>query len=93
MLNADRAPYFLTCPRCGEGGLEQLATHSYCVNCNYFEVKDSGEILSIPDWVLAYLKATPVKTKIIRIKAKKSEPTAKTDDETIQPPFTKAGGL
>ncbi len=56
MLNADRAPYFATCPRCGEGGLERLRTHAFCVNCNYGEIWDSGEIVSIPDWVLQHLK-------------------------------------
>jgi hypothetical protein len=37
MLNADTAPYFCTCPRCGVGGLEHLPTHSHCVNCLYVE--------------------------------------------------------
>lgn len=55
MLNADRAPYFNTCPRCGVGGLEKLTTHAHCVNCNYTETFDSEEMLSLPDWVVAFL--------------------------------------
>ena len=52
MLNADRAPYFHTCPRCGEGAFEKLATHNHCVNCNYAEDKGSGEYMAIPNWAL-----------------------------------------
>ncbi len=35
MLNADTAPYFQSCPRCGVGGLENLETSTICYNCNY----------------------------------------------------------
>ena len=51
MLNADVAPYFQTCPRCHEGGLEVLQTHAHCVNCNYEEIFGSDEICAIPEWV------------------------------------------
>ncbi len=57
MLNADQAPYFHTCPRCGVGGLERLSTHAYCFECNYSESYDEGEFLAIPKWVLETLKA------------------------------------
>lgn len=57
MLNADRAPYFLTCPRCKEGGYEKFRTHTYCVNCNFSIAYDPEELVTLPDWVewaLAY---------------------------------------
>ncbi len=56
MLNADQAPYFHTCPRCGAGGLERLSTHAYCFECNYAEAHDTGEFLAIPPWALEVLK-------------------------------------
>lgn len=61
MLNADRAPYFHTCPRCHEGGYEILATHSHCVNCNYslgndFSYLSNGDDLPIPKWALDAIK-------------------------------------
>ncbi len=27
------------CPRCGEQGLENLKTHSHCLNCDYSQVR------------------------------------------------------
>lgn len=57
MLNADRAPYFETCPRCGDGGLQRLTTHSYCVGCNYSDVIDDEPFLVIPQWALDALRA------------------------------------
>ena len=57
MLNADQAPYFETCPRCGAGGLEVLRTHAFCVNCNYDEIYFVDDLLySIPDWALEAVK-------------------------------------
>lgn len=55
MLNADQAPYFDVCPRCGEGGLETLKTHAFCVNCNYEEIYDD-ELCVIPRWALSAVK-------------------------------------
>lgn len=46
-LMADNQPRLETCPRCSSGSLEQLKTHSHCVNCNYFEEKDSCSIESV----------------------------------------------
>ena len=63
MLNADTAPYFATCPRCGTGGYEQLATHSYCYDCNYSPVESSYE-MSIPEWVLEFLKTAKPKSLV-----------------------------
>ena len=31
-----------TCPRCGEQGLENLKTHSHCLNCDYSYVRLSA---------------------------------------------------
>lgn len=56
MLNADRAVRMHTCPRCGIGGFEKLKSHSYCVECNYSEARDSDEFLAIPTWVIDFLK-------------------------------------
>jgi len=47
MLMADQAPRFETCPRCGTGGFERLKTHSYCIECNFFEEQKSGSIESL----------------------------------------------
>jgi hypothetical protein len=58
MLNADTAPRFETCPRCGDGGLEVLETHSYCVGCNYSGDSGSHELVAIPDWAVKALKQT-----------------------------------
>lgn len=55
MLRADKAVKMNSCPRCGLGGLEILSTHAHCVNCNYTEIFDSGEMLSLPDWVVAFM--------------------------------------
>ncbi len=52
MLNADCSPYFDTCPRCGDGGLQRFSTHSYCVGCNYSDSYAEGDNLSIPKWAL-----------------------------------------
>ena len=57
MLNADQAPYFHTCPRCGVGGLERLSTHAYCFECNYSEIYGEDEFLAIPRWAIAALNA------------------------------------
>ena len=56
MLNADRVPYFATCPRCSCGSFERLRTHAFCVNCNYVETS-SDEIGALPNWVSAALAA------------------------------------
>lgn len=49
------------CPRCGEMGIENLKTHSYCINCNYSKIyeDDSGRI--IPDWVIELFKQSQIK--------------------------------
>ncbi len=65
MLNADRAPYFATCPRCGVGGLERLKTHAFCVNCNYEEIYGS-ELCALPQWALASIKG-PAKERKQRV--------------------------
>lgn len=59
MLNADCAPYFETCPRCGIGGFERLKTHGYCVSCNFSDVDDypSVNLVAIPKWAIEILKA------------------------------------
>ena len=52
---------FQMCPRCGEVGLEQFCTHSYCVNCNYssedwsFRSKDDSH-WAIPNWAAKAVK-------------------------------------
>lgn len=74
MLNADHAPYFETCPRCGEGGLERLKTHAYCVNCNYDEIHASEEIGVIPQWALDALKSGKSKAAIHSLPQKRKEP-------------------
>ena len=73
MLNADRAPYFQTCPRCGEGGLEHLETHSHCVNCNYFHHKASDELYSIPDWVIQALENGKQRCRVRELKKPERE--------------------
>jgi hypothetical protein len=60
MLNADKAPRFDSCPRCGDGGLQIFSTHSYCVGCNYSDVYWSGEFLAIPAWAQKAFKAPKV---------------------------------
>lgn len=42
---------FKQCPRCGDFGLEKVATHSYCVNCNYYRIYDAEVRWQIPSWV------------------------------------------
>lgn len=64
MLNADRAPYFHTCPRCRAGGLEVLKTHSYCVNCNYFDARESDECLALPRWAIETLKSAKPRSAV-----------------------------
>lgn len=58
MLSADTAPYFHTCPRCGEGALERLATHDHCINCNYTgdELSQENDGLSTLCWALEAYK-------------------------------------
>jgi hypothetical protein len=73
MLNADQAPYFDTCPRCGDGGLERLRTHAFCVNCNYEEVYHSGELCSIPQWAVDVLRTATPKSIIREICAEEKE--------------------
>jgi hypothetical protein len=63
MLNADRAPYFENCPRCGDGGLQQFSTHSYCVSCNYSDVYYQAYNLPIPQWAFDALKTAGKKSK------------------------------
>lgn len=63
MLNADRAPYFETCPRCGDGGLQRFSTHSYCVGCNYSDAYHQVDDLPIPQWAFDALKAADKKAK------------------------------
>ncbi len=65
-MNADMAPYFETCPRCGEGGLEILKTHAFCINCNYEEFY-SEEFLTIPQWALDVLKTVKPKSLVKEI--------------------------
>jgi len=55
MLNADKVPYFYTCPRCGVDGLETLKTHAFCVNCNYEAIFNDG-LYVIPRWALDAVK-------------------------------------
>lgn len=73
MLKADQAPYFQTCPRCGEGGLERLSTHTYCVNCNYDEIYSSGELCAIPQWALDALKVAKPKAKVQHFRPKEGD--------------------
>lgn len=63
MLNADRAPYFETCPRCGDGGIQRFATHCYCVGCNYSDAYDQVDDLPIPQWAFDALKTADKKGK------------------------------
>lgn len=71
MLNADRAPYFETCPRCGDGGFERLSTHSHCVGCNYSEEFNADALGAIPPWVTEALKSC--RAQPIRLRAEKGE--------------------
>ncbi len=72
MLNADQAPYFDTCPRCGEGGLETLSTHAYCVNCNY-EVIHSEELCVIPQWAIDALKTAKPRSIVRELRTREKE--------------------
>ncbi len=72
MLNADQAPHFKTCPRCGTGGLETLRTHSFCVDCNYEEIY-SDELCVVPQWALDVLKPTKAKSVVREPSANKEE--------------------
>ncbi len=47
---------FSYCPRCGEKTYEYLATHSYCVGCNYSPTLDEKYDYAIPPWALEVLK-------------------------------------
>lgn len=73
MLNADRAPYFESCPRCGVGGLERLSTHAYCVNCNYEEISSSAELCVIPQWAIDALKSVKPKSVVRDLRDKRKE--------------------
>ena len=72
MLNADQAPYFDTCPRCGEGGLETLSTHAYCVNCNYERIF-SEELCVIPRWAIDTLKSAKPRSIVRELRAEEKE--------------------
>jgi hypothetical protein len=73
MLNADRAPYFHSCPRCGDGGLQRFRTHAYCVNCNYEEIYQSDELCVIPQWAIEALKTAKPKSIIQEIRSEEKE--------------------
>lgn len=74
MLKADQAPYFGTCPRCGEGGLETLSTHAYCVNCNYERIYSySEEVYSIPKWALDAIKTVKPKSIIRKLREEEKQ--------------------
>ena len=48
---------FTFCPRCGERTLQNLKTHSFCIECNYSPTLDGQENEPlIPDWALAALR-------------------------------------
>ncbi|MBI2712754.1 MAG: hypothetical protein HYX41_07880 [Bdellovibrio sp.] len=47
---------FSFCPRCCDKSYEHLATHAYCVNCNYSPTLDEYCDNAIPDWALEVLK-------------------------------------
>ena len=47
---------FSYCPRCNGKSYEHLATHSYCVNCNYSPTTDEKYDYAIPQWALEFLK-------------------------------------
>jgi hypothetical protein len=51
----DFVPRFNLCPQCDERGLDNLKTHSYCVNCNYSNVTHEPPEISIPEWALKAL--------------------------------------
>ncbi len=81
MLNADTAPYFNTCPRCGAGGFECLKTHSYCVDCNYSPDllsyhESSGDDLPIPPWAAKAYKQiqSNKKRKVIELVPQDKKP-------------------
>lgn len=45
------------CPRCGERTLQNLRTHSFCVDCNYSPTLDGDEgEPPIPSWALEVLR-------------------------------------
>ena len=72
MLKADQAPDFLSCPRCGVGGLERLTTHAFCVNCNYEEIY-SDDLCVIPQWAIEALKTAKPKSIVRELREKEKE--------------------
>ena len=47
---------FAKCPRCGFRGYEMLATHSYCIDCNYSPDLDPSKEVEIPDWAIKAIR-------------------------------------
>lgn len=48
---------FTFCPRCNSRTLENLKTHSYCIDCNYCpDLSEQAEEKAIPDWALEALR-------------------------------------
>ncbi len=72
MLNADRSPYFKSCPRCGVGGFETLRTHAFCINCNYAENYQSDEFCVIPQWALEVLKNARPKSVVRQLRSEET---------------------
>lgn len=47
---------FARCPRCNFQSYEVLATHGYCVDCNYSPDLDPTKEIEIPDWAIQAIR-------------------------------------
>ena len=72
MLSDEVSLKFDMCPRCGTHALEKLSTHSYCVNCNYEEVKFEASSY-IPKWATESFKTVKPKSLIRLVKPAQEE--------------------
>ncbi len=73
LLSDEVSLKFDMCPRCGSHALEKLSTHSYCVNCNYEEVKFEASSY-IPKWAADSFKSVKPKSLLRSIKVENEEP-------------------
>lgn len=73
LLSDEISLKFDMCPRCGTHALEKLSTHSYCVNCNYEEIKFEPSSF-IPKWASESFKTVKPKSQLRLIKPPQEEP-------------------